>query len=99
MNPMEAVDDCYGDDMNRHSNRNDIMTKPSLFVECLYVFVMVSWSENVHLLDQRVHAMMLLHVCLVPHTRDVHHDQLLLVSPLYSTRHADVPRALMYYSL
>ena len=47
MNAMEAVDDCYGDDMNRHPNRNDIMTKPFLFVECLYVGAFVCVCHGV----------------------------------------------------
>ena len=49
---------------------------------CLYVFVMVSWNENVHLLDEQVYAMLLFHDYLFTCTRDIHHDQLLLVGPL-----------------
>ena len=51
-----------------------------LFV-CLYVFVMVSWSENVHLLDEQVYVMLLFHDYLFTYIRDVYHDQLLLVGP------------------
>ena len=71
-----------------HPNRNDIMKEPFLFVNicmfvsaCLYVFAMVSWSENVHLLDEKVYAMLLLHEYMFTNTRDVHHDQLLLMGP------------------
>ena len=49
---------------------------------CLYVFVMVSWSENVHLLDGHVYAMLLFHEYLFTYTRDVHHDQLLVCMTL-----------------
>ena len=37
MNAMEATDDCNIDNMDRHPNRNAIIRKPFLSVDCLYV--------------------------------------------------------------
>ena len=73
MKGMETADDFHVDDMESRGNRSVIMRKPFLFVGCLYVcvfvcvcdvFAMVSWSENVHLLDGHVYSMVLLHECL-----------------------------------
>ena len=46
-------------------------------------------SVNVHLLDEYVYFVNSLQEERVPRIRDVHHDQLLLVSPLYVTRSHD----------
>ena len=47
MTAMEAADDCHVDDIDRHPNRNAIMTKPFLFVECLYVDAFVCVCDDV----------------------------------------------------
>ena len=47
MAAMEVVDDCHGDDMDRHPNRNAIMAKPFLFVKRLYVGAFVCVCDDV----------------------------------------------------
>ena len=44
------------------------------------LFVVVSWSQNVHLLDAHVHVMFLLCNIRVCSIRDFHHEQLVLVA-------------------
>ena len=47
MKAMEVADRCHGDGMDRHPNRNAIMTKPFLFIECLYVGAFVCVCHGV----------------------------------------------------
>ena len=52
-----------------------------LWSVCLYVLMMVIWSDNVDLLDGHRYVMLpSMSVCVL-HVRDVHHDQLLFVGP------------------